>query len=160
MTYILKIANVIFSKSQYLSYEFLKLILAYFVGILFHNFQDFIYKYQQRILLIMITTTMGFAIIGKLVLILPLSLGMICLIVFGSIKLTLKQDYSYGIYIYSFPIQILILVSKPNISLIPHIILSSILTIALAFMSYNLIEKPAMKMKNSLSFHGLKDRKK
>lgn len=50
-------------------------------------------------------------------------------------------DYSYGIYIYAFPVQQSIAAIMPGVSVVVMIMLSSVLTLALAIMSWHLIEK-------------------
>jgi peptidoglycan/LPS O-acetylase OafA/YrhL len=56
-------------------------------------------------------------------------------------------DYSYGTYIYAFPIQQAIANVLPGVGVASLLCLSSILTLAFAFASWNLVEKPAMAMK-------------
>ena len=56
-------------------------------------------------------------------------------------------DYSYAIYIYAFPVQQSIVALIPDVSVITMMLLSFIITFALAFLSWHLIEKKALKMK-------------
>jgi peptidoglycan/LPS O-acetylase OafA/YrhL len=58
-------------------------------------------------------------------------------------------DFSYGIYIYAFPIQqtVTYLLGK-EISILTNIVISLPITIILAFSSWHLIEKPALKLKH------------
>lgn len=53
-------------------------------------------------------------------------------------------DYSYGIYIYSFPIQQLVVHMAPGISAVALLAISLPLSIAAGAVSWHLIEKPAM----------------
>jgi len=57
-------------------------------------------------------------------------------------------DYSYGIYIYAFPVQQSIAATIPNVSVSTMIILSFIVTLFLAILSWHLIEKRFLKMKD------------
>ena len=57
-------------------------------------------------------------------------------------------DYSYGVYIYAFPIQQLIIQCFPNITFNQYILTCSAITIAFAWLSWNLVEKNALKLKN------------
>lgn len=67
-------------------------------------------------------------------------------------------DYSYGIYIYSFPIQQLVVHLVPGISAAALLALSLPLSIAAGAVSWHLIEKPAMawrrKPRAALEPHG------
>ncbi|WP_440903791.1 acyltransferase family protein [Catenovulum sp. SX2] len=59
-------------------------------------------------------------------------------------------DYSYGIYIYAFPVQqAIVSVFQPQ-SIMTMIILSSFVTFIFAFASWNYIEKNALKLKGFL----------
>lgn len=58
-------------------------------------------------------------------------------------------DYSYGIYIYAFPVQQSIAATIPNVSVSSMIILSFAFTLLLAMISWHLIEKRFLKMKGS-----------
>ncbi|MDX1915419.1 MAG: acyltransferase [Methylophilus sp.] len=58
-----------------------------------------------------------------------------------------KTDLSYGIYLYAWPIQILIILKYPTISPWILSIYVLILSASFAFFSWNLIEKPFMQMK-------------
>jgi peptidoglycan/LPS O-acetylase OafA/YrhL len=56
-------------------------------------------------------------------------------------------DYSYGIYIYAFPIQQTVISHIPSIQVIPLYYLSLLLTLALAIPSWHFLEKPALQYK-------------
>ena len=60
---------------------------------------------------------------------------------------TKPGDYSYGFYIYSFPIQQLIVMLKPDLDLSIYLVVCLLLTLPIAFMSWKIIEKPALLMK-------------
>lgn len=57
-------------------------------------------------------------------------------------------DYSYGIYIYAFPVQQAIADLVPGISTATLMILSAVTTLALAMLSWHLIEKRALALKS------------
>jgi peptidoglycan/LPS O-acetylase OafA/YrhL len=57
-------------------------------------------------------------------------------------------DYSYGIYIYAYPVQQSIVALMPNVSIPVMIGLSFFFTLLLSFLSWHLIEKKALKMKD------------
>ncbi|SDX46336.1 Peptidoglycan/LPS O-acetylase OafA/YrhL, contains acyltransferase and SGNH-hydrolase domains [Allochromatium warmingii] len=56
-------------------------------------------------------------------------------------------DYSYGIYIYAFPVQQSIAAMIPHVTVSGMVILSFVITFALAFLSWHKIEKKCLKMK-------------
>lgn len=58
-----------------------------------------------------------------------------------------KFDYSYGFYIYAFPVQQSILYLYPNISLLLFLGSGFIITMFFAALSWHVIEKPILKMK-------------
>lgn len=57
-------------------------------------------------------------------------------------------DYSYGVYIYAFPVQQSVAALIPGVSVWTLMLVSSIGTIFLAFLSWHLVEKHALKLKS------------
>lgn len=60
------------------------------------------------------------------------------------------SDYSYGAYIYAFPVQQSIAALVPDLDVWQMVCLSVTLTLCLAIMSWHYIEKPALNKKKSL----------
>ena len=60
-------------------------------------------------------------------------------------------DFSYGVYIYAFPIQQTIVLLMPGLSLAAMVALSCVVTLAVAVLSWNLVEKPALARKESFA---------
>ncbi|SCG68752.1 acyltransferase family protein [Micromonospora inositola] len=59
-----------------------------------------------------------------------------------------RHDYSYGFYIYAFPVQqLLALLGVPRLGLVPYIAVCAIATLALAVPSWHVVERPAMSLK-------------
>jgi peptidoglycan/LPS O-acetylase OafA/YrhL len=56
-------------------------------------------------------------------------------------------DYSYGVYIYAFPVQQSIAASIPGISVLEMLSLSATVTLALSALSWHLLERRALAMK-------------
>lgn len=61
--------------------------------------------------------------------------------------LTRTGDYSYGIYIYAFPIQQTIASLYPSMPLADYLLACSALVLACAILSWHLVERPALALK-------------
>jgi len=61
-------------------------------------------------------------------------------------------DYSYGIYIYAWPVQQSVIAFIPELGVLALCIYSFIVTIFLSYFSWHLIEKKALKLKGKVSF--------
>ncbi|MDN3904004.1 acyltransferase [Arthrobacter sp. YD2] len=75
----------------------------------------------------------------------------ILIFVLGSVlplrRIGAKRDLSYGIYIYGVPVQNLLEIAWPDLSLPVYLLLTFACVVPLAFASYTLVEAPAMKLK-------------
>jgi len=60
-------------------------------------------------------------------------------------------DYSYGLYIYAFPVQQVVVAYRPDVSVGGMIAWSTLIVLPLAIASWHLIEKPAMNWKYRFS---------
>ena len=58
-----------------------------------------------------------------------------------------KNDYSYGIYIYAFPIQQTMIFLFPTLNFFVYFIISFLFTQLLAYFSWHIVEKKALKRK-------------
>jgi peptidoglycan/LPS O-acetylase OafA/YrhL len=56
-------------------------------------------------------------------------------------------DYSYGVYIYAFPVQQSTAALIPGVSVSSMVMISSVVTLAFAVLSWHLLEKHALKLK-------------
>lgn len=62
----------------------------------------------------------------------------------------LKNDYSYGIYVYSFPIQQMLVALVPRLQPLQHFLWASLGIIPLAVLSWHVLERPALRLKRFL----------
>lgn len=58
-----------------------------------------------------------------------------------------RGDYSYGVYIYAFPVQQAVAFAWPGIGIVGYVLASGAITLILAMLSYHLIERRALTMK-------------
>ena len=66
---------------------------------------------------------------------------------FGSLRAYANHnDYSYGTYIYSYPVTQAVLVMWPNVNLLALIATVSGVTLMLAFLSWEFVERPALSL--------------
>jgi peptidoglycan/LPS O-acetylase OafA/YrhL len=64
-------------------------------------------------------------------------------------RMAAKNDISYGLYLYAFPIQVLLtVVGVPKLGLVPYIALTVLLTTPLAIASWLFVERPALRLKS------------
>jgi peptidoglycan/LPS O-acetylase OafA/YrhL len=63
-------------------------------------------------------------------------------------RLSKLPDYSYGIYIYAFPIQQVLMMKAPGLSPMLHALIAFPLILIPAGLSWHFIEKPALRFKN------------
>jgi peptidoglycan/LPS O-acetylase OafA/YrhL len=63
------------------------------------------------------------------------------------VRLRGLPDWSYGVYIYAWPIQQLLLYFAPGLTIAEHIAAAVLLTLPVAACSWNLVEKPALALK-------------
>lgn len=81
-------------------------------------------------------------VVGLTVATLALATSLVC-------DLSKMGDYSYGIYIWAFPIQQALVASWPTISPLSLFVVAGALTLICAALSWHLIEKPALALKPS-----------
>lgn len=64
-----------------------------------------------------------------------------------------RGDYSYGIYLYGYPLQQTLVTLFPSlVSPLLHFVFSTIVTVAAAATSWHLVEKPILKLRRKFSF--------
>lgn len=64
------------------------------------------------------------------------------------------NDLSYGVYIYAFPVQQLLIVGgSASLGILLNVVLTLAITMCLAYLSWNFVEKPAMGLKKLVPTH-------
>lgn len=63
-------------------------------------------------------------------------------------------DYSYGVYLYGWPSQQIVALLFPKLSPLPNALISMVLALMLAILSWHLVEKRALRLKNLFSDSG------
>ena len=65
----------------------------------------------------------------------------------GRLNIFNKADYSYGVYIYAFPVQQILVAEFPALPILGSIAICTLLTFILAAFSWHAIEKPLLRFK-------------
>ncbi|MEO7212854.1 acyltransferase [Mucilaginibacter sp.] len=127
----------------------LKLYTAYLCGAALYVFRnDLTIDIKGQVFLLLLAIVLlrngGFAIAE------PLLIALIAVKGFANFTINLKYDISYGLYIYAFPIQQLIITAYyPSLGFWGILFISLALTCLAAFLSYTLVEKPFLKLKKA-----------
>ncbi|MFW0155628.1 acyltransferase family protein [Rothia sp. P6271] len=75
-------------------------------------------------------------------------LSLACII---KIYIGYRNDLSYGVYIYAFPVQqLVVMVGIPVLGMVTNNIIVLSATLVLAYLSWTFVEKPAMSLKNKI----------
>lgn len=145
-------ANIINHFQLFASAKFTHLFSMFFVGTAFYVCRNNIYLSSKLFLFIFIALSLS--ILHKELFFVVYSISLPYLIFYiayvpsGSIRGFNKAgDYSYGIYIYAFPVQQSIAATIPNVSVATMILVSFCVTFVLSFLSWHFVEKKFLKMK-------------
>ncbi len=133
--------------------NFIPYFLYFISGMLFYLFKGLIkFNYIYFLTAFFIIILINFEFLPDFIKIYPITY-IIFYIVFSKYQFDPFEktgDFSYGLYLYAFPIQQSLVSLFPNLKLIEFIILSFLCTIPFAIFSWQLIEKPCLKLHKSL----------
>ncbi|MEM9091671.1 MAG: acyltransferase [Cyanobacteria bacterium P01_F01_bin.53] len=128
----------------------LKLYAPYTVGMCLYLFKNLV-DLNKVTLFILFSTIILLLKVGGYTLVAPLVLPLFLIAAFSKFKVRLNVDLSYGIYIYSFPLQQLIHhYFKAGISVGWFLILSIVISSCFGWLSFQIVEKPFMKVRRWL----------
>ena len=137
--------------------KFIRLFSAFFVGAMFYVWKDSVsLSYKRFIILVTLLLISSihidvFFIVYYLVL--AYIIFFLAYVPTGFIrKFNYFGDYSYGLYIYAFSVQQSLLAFYPSISIFNMVLYSFIITLILSILSWHLVEKKFLKMKNNYKF--------
>ncbi|WP_429168868.1 acyltransferase family protein [Bradyrhizobium sp. i1.14.1] len=140
-----------------------KLPVACLLGIAIYLYRDRI-PYDGRILAACCVLCLGAALLGPAawitqpVLNAVIAPALVYVTVFLGVSklprlpLFSRGDYSYGIYLYGFPMQQVVKVWLPNASLVVQFAVALVLITMFAALSWHWIEKPILKLRSRFSF--------
>ncbi|MBT2763309.1 acyltransferase [Paenibacillus sp. ISL-20] len=131
--------------------NFIRLAPYFMIGSLLYLYRDRVVISHRLIILCLILIIVGFKA-GLLNIVLMFTIPYILIAVSVSIKFSVFRkygDFSYGMYIYAFPIQQLLSYLWGDWLNVPSFfVLSTSITLITAIISWHFIEKRAMKLKN------------
>jgi peptidoglycan/LPS O-acetylase OafA/YrhL len=135
----------------YITYQLARLGLCFQLGCLYREFRVVVPRIEFAIALVVMmfltTETAAFTPVACLAV---AHLAFWCAFVPNNHYCRLARtapDYSYGLYIYAFPVQQALIATIQNASAPQVIVLGFIITLAFAAFSWHLIEKPALSLK-------------
>lgn len=134
---------------------FFKLLFYFMTGSLFYLYRDKIIISKKIFIFCCLIFILGI-IIDKTYLLMYLVFPYIVIylsILKPKIQISKIGDFSYGLYIYAFPIQqLLVYYFRDNINIYLYIILSIVATLIVSIFSWYFIEKPFLNLKNKSFF--------
>ena len=148
------ISNIINHFYFFAPVEVMHLFLMFFWGTFFYVYRDNIYLssvvFFILVIVLLLATVSKELFFVLYCIALPYIVFYLAYIPSGNIRYFNKiGDYSYGIYIYAFPVQQSIVALKPGITVISLILFSFCVTFTLSFFSWHLVEKRFLAMKGN-----------
>lgn len=146
--------DITFNYFGYPSDQILSVFLYFSLGVVVYNIKEYIFldKKLAMVCLLILLISLKFSFFKEVF----IFFGSYIILYIGyqkPFKYTnkiLKNDLSYGIYIYAFPIQQLFINIYGNMNPYINFMYSLFITIIFAFFSWKLIEKKSLKLKHNL----------
>lgn len=139
---------------SYIGVEYARLFSMFFIGVAFYSYRKEIVLSKK--LFFILTAILIISTLDTRLFFIFYNCSLAYLIFFlayipkGFIRKFNKYgDYSYGIYIYAFPVQQAVIALKPDIDLFEFFVISLVITFVFAYFSWQLIEKNALHLKNT-----------
>ncbi len=129
---------------------FLKLLWLFMLGSLLFLYREYVFVSTKMLALVtgilLVSIKLGYLYFAWLLIFPYLLIGIAILLPLSSFSK--YGDFSYGLYIYAFPIQqLLVFMFYPHIGLRRMIVYSFFLTLLISVLSWHLIEKPSLSLK-------------
>jgi peptidoglycan/LPS O-acetylase OafA/YrhL len=152
LIYILKFAfNIDYGPTFLILSDALKLYTSFLFGSLLYIYREEL-KFDKKALIVIILFAALLLKFGGYKVFAPIAISVICIHLFSKFKASFKYDISYGLYIYAFPIEQLVYnLWGKYLNIWGYLTISLLITCAVAFLSFVLIEKPFLKFKNIFS---------
>jgi len=145
--------NIVFNLETFMSFKFIHLFSMFFVGSAYYLYRDHIILRLKWFLFILFALI--FSLLDKQLFFiiycfaLPYIVFYLAYVPTGKIRSFNKAgDYSYGIYIYAFPVQQSIAATLQGITVMNMILFSFFITLILAFLSWHWVEKKSLTLKS------------
>jgi peptidoglycan/LPS O-acetylase OafA/YrhL len=140
-----------------IAHDGLRFVVMFVAGALLNQYRDVIpARWSLVAVSVVIVLVASLLPDYRLVAALPLAYA---IIVSGALvhskRFRLRTDLSYGMYIYAFPIQqLLVICGLGSMNLVVFAVIATVATLPLAALSWFVIEKPAMSLKSRLKRKG------
>jgi peptidoglycan/LPS O-acetylase OafA/YrhL len=133
--------------------DFVRLSFMFYAGSAYYVLKDYV-RLSWRIF-VPLVIALGFSTLSKEVFFVVYGLGIAYVVLFlayvpGGLLRAYNRvgDYSYGLYIYAFPVQQSVAALLPGVSVIELLSISLAIGLAAAALSWHLLEQHALKFKN------------
>ena len=139
-------------------YYFLRLFFMFFTGAAFYILREYIvlshrlFWFLLLALVVAVSNRQAFFFVYMLVV--AYILFYLAYVPSGFVRRYNRLgDYSYGVYIYAFPVQQAIAASIPGVSVMQMMLLAAVITIFLAVLSWHLLERRCLGLKARFTNH-------